>query len=235
MAGTITTLVATFAIAVIGQNLARRRPKQNLSKDGARQRLSKFMLFAGILIALGGLLLLGTAMTRPEVDDFVPMLIASLGLLIGGAFFIIFYALYFVAISSTGIATRGLLGQSKAIRYDQLISYRLEPGVDENQILKLQGADGTKININVTKFYAEPLLEYLANREQRETVWGTATAVSPTRNTRPENTVPDSSRQDQQPPRSPSAESSAPWGSGTSAWGDDDGSNAHNGPFYQGR
>ena len=248
-ASAIIVLVVTFVAA-------RLRPKPNPIRGTARLRLPKMILYVGgLLIAIGTLMILIAFMDPPQ-GDAVAMRLTSIAMLVAGGLFMVGYFMYFMEIAGGRVVTRGLSGTIKTVPFDRIARYQMTKDSNGKDVLRLEGVDGTKINIHVSMFDASPLLNYLERREARA-AWGAPAQGRPPMGYRESSppgptgfgtgglsqgspsmgrTQSGTGSRDNKP-RGNNSRGNSPRGSatpwqGSSAWGDGK-DNSNNGPFHK--
>ena len=156
-------MVVAVSIAAWAGMRARKHPNR-AKKNPNRTRLPRFIVFIGALIGLLGLPTLATGLLMPESE--IGPTIAGACMILGGAFFFYLYANWFVDVGPDRVTFRGMGRRVKTIWYSQIVKYRIEDA-NGRRSLMVKSSDGTVLNLNITMFDAEPLLQYIAWLEEQ--------------------------------------------------------------------
>ncbi len=159
------TILTLIIVSLAGWTSVRARKHPNRAKANPnRTRLPRFIVFVGALIGLLGLPTLATGLLMPESE--IGPTIAGACMILGGAFFFYLYANWFVDVGPDRVTFRGMGRRVKTIWYSQIVKYRIEDA-NGRRSLMVKSSDGTVLNLNITMFDAEPLLQYIAWLEEQ--------------------------------------------------------------------
>ncbi|MBS1907531.1 MAG: hypothetical protein JST33_13390 [Actinobacteria bacterium] len=144
--------VLILVVAAVSRMRGRR------SVGSVRQRMPKLVLVVGALfVAVGGLLGL-TSFTQQDTDGMLwPMRIASVGILLGGALFLIMYRNFYVEPRVDEIAFRTIWGREAVIVYADIVDYYVRVHGGQLQ-LTVRAASGPRLRLNPNIYDLSPLL-----------------------------------------------------------------------------
>lgn len=153
----IITLVLTFGITVF---VLLRSRRVYAKPAPLRQRVSKIMLFAGILLLVVGLLMAIVMLGTPDEGWTVGPIVSALGMVAGGLFFVYYYSSSFVDVFPDRVVYRGMGRKAKTLEYKDIWKYDVYQYQSQNT-LRVWDPSGRKYRLNITNFNGGALLNYI--------------------------------------------------------------------------
>lgn len=152
--------VAVLALIALAGRWMRRRPTPAV--DGG-VRLPVVLAVLGWLIAGAGAIMALVAFGLDDADDPLPMRIASVAMVLGGAGIVVLHRNWRLAVLDDRIYQRTGLGRVRCVVYDDIVasSLRSHRGVPA---LEVRGGDGDRVVVNPASFDVRPLLQAIAAR-----------------------------------------------------------------------
>ncbi|PWF27690.1 hypothetical protein [Ancrocorticia populi] len=153
----IITLVLTFGITVF---VLLRSRRVYAKPAPLRQRVSKIMLFAGILLLVVGLLMAIVMLGTPDEGWTVGPIVSALGMVAGGLFFVYYYSNSFVDVFPDRVVYRGMGRKAKTFEYKDIWKYDVYQ-YQSQKTLRVWDPSGRKYRLNITNFNGGALLNYI--------------------------------------------------------------------------
>ena len=153
----IVTLVLTFGITVFVLLRSRRVYAKPAPQ---RQRISKIMLFGGILLLVAGLLMAIIMLGTPDEGWTVGPILTALGMVAGGLFFIYYYSNCFVDVLPDRVVYRGAGRKVKMFEYKNIWKHDIYQ-YNAQKNLRVWDRNRRKYQLNITNFNGGALLNYV--------------------------------------------------------------------------
>ena len=153
----IVTLVLTFGITVFVLLRSRRVYAKPAPQ---RQRISKIMLFGGILLLVAGLLMAIIMLGTPDEGWTVGPILTALGMVAGGLFFIYYYSNCFVDVLPDRVVYRGAGRKVKMFEYKNIWRHDIYQ-YNAQKNLRVWDRNRRKYQLNITNFNGGALLNYV--------------------------------------------------------------------------
>lgn len=159
----VAAVAVVLACVALASRWMRRRPT---SAAGGGVRLPVVFAVLGWLIVGAGALMAVVAFGSGDGDDPLPMRIAAVAMVVGGAGIVVLHRNWRLAVLDDRVYQRTAFGRVRCVVYDDIVASSLVSSRG-SPVLEVRGSDGDRVTVNPSSFDVRPLLQAIAARGYR--------------------------------------------------------------------